>query len=190
LEIDRYRTPNALRSDRYNKRHPKRIRALTSLAGTRDDNLPIGSPTSLPAHDKIRCGVLRRGCVIVALRDRAHAPEKQMGSGSDEQNGGSQMRDLASHVAPYLTVGELARYWLVSRRQIYKQIEEGKLPAIRLGPRSLRVRTSDAIQFERRSSLALPETDGKPQSTEQRHWPTAPVEKRRNLVPIGVTKRV
>ena len=113
-----------------------------------------------------------------------------MRSASDEQNGGPRVRDLASHVAPYLTVGELARYWLVSRRQIYKQIEEGKLPAIRLGPRSLRIRTSDAIQFERRSSLELTETDRKPQSPEQRHWPISPAEKRRNLVPISVTKRV
>jgi excisionase family DNA binding protein len=100
------------------------------------------------------------------------------------------VRDLASHAAPYLTVGELARYWLVSRRQIYKQIEEGKLPAIRFGPRSLRVRTSDAIQFERRSSVELSETDCKPRSTEQSHWPSSQVEKRGHLVPIGVTKRV
>ena len=113
-----------------------------------------------------------------------------MRSANDQQNGAPRVRDLASHVAPYLTVGELARYWLVSRRQIYKQIEEGKLPAIRLGPRSLRIRTSDAIQFERRSSVELSETDRKPQSIEERNWPTPPVEKRRNLVPIAVTKRV
>src|SRR5262245_57896169 len=76
LEIDRYRTPNALHSDRYNKGHAKRIRALTALAGTRGHNLQIGSATSLPAHDKVRCRVLCRGCVIVALRDHAHVAGK------------------------------------------------------------------------------------------------------------------
>jgi excisionase family DNA binding protein len=71
----------------------------------------------------------------------------------------SELRDLASHAAPYVTVNELSRYWLISRKQIYKQIEKGKLPAIRLGPRSLRIRTRDAVQFERRSSLDRPQSE-------------------------------
>jgi excisionase family DNA binding protein len=76
---------------------------------------------------------------------------------SDERNG--ELRDLASHTAPYVTVNELSRYWLISRKQIYKQIEKGKLPAIRFGPRSLRIRTKDAFQFERLSSLELAQSD-------------------------------
>jgi hypothetical protein len=36
----------------------------------------------------------------------------------------------------------------VSRKQLYKQIEAGTLPAIRLGPRLLRIRTADAREFE------------------------------------------
>ena len=42
------------------------------------------------------------------------------------------LHDLQSHKEPYVTVAELADYWLVSRKQIYKQIEAGVLPAIRL----------------------------------------------------------
>ena len=68
----------------------------------------------------------------------------------------SGLRDLASHAAPYVTVNELSQYWLISRKQIYKQIENGKLPAIRFGPRSLRIRTRDAVQFERQSSREFP----------------------------------
>jgi len=71
----------------------------------------------------------------------------------------SELRDLASHAAPYVTVNELSRYWLISRKQIYKQIEKGKLPAIRFGPRSLRIRTRDAVQFERQSSLESPQNE-------------------------------
>lgn len=70
---------------------------------------------------------------------------------SDKRIG--ELQDLASHAAPYVTVNELSRYWLISRKQIYKQIETGRLPALRFGPRSLRIRTRDAVQFEQQSSL-------------------------------------
>ena len=45
-------------------------------------------------------------------------------------NGVSTMtvKDLQSHSAPYVTVAELAEYWLVDRRQIYKQIDAGICP--------------------------------------------------------------
>jgi excisionase family DNA binding protein len=59
-------------------------------------------------------------------------------------------RDLQSHPEPFLTIQDLARYWGVSRRLIYKQVESGVLPAIRIGPRSLRIPTRDAIEFEQR----------------------------------------
>jgi excisionase family DNA binding protein len=57
------------------------------------------------------------------------------------------------HLEPYVTVAELARYWLVSRKLIYKQIEAGTLRAIRLGPRLLRIRTPVAIEFERSAHM-------------------------------------
>ena len=69
-----------------------------------------------------------------------------------------RVKDLQSHSDPYVTVADLAEYWLVGRKQIYKQIEAGTLPAIRLGPRLLRIRTADALEFERRANMR-PERD-------------------------------
>lgn len=82
-----------------------------------------------------------------------------MSSRIDGQDGEKRLRDLASHPATYLTVNELADYWMISRKQIYKHIETGQLPAIRLGPRLLRIRTIDALEFERQSSSALARHD-------------------------------
>ena len=63
------------------------------------------------------------------------------------------IRDLAAHTARYVTVQELADYWAVSRQQIYKRIESGALESIRLGTRLYRVRTSAALEYERRASI-------------------------------------
>jgi excisionase family DNA binding protein len=52
-----------------------------------------------------------------------------------------------------VTIADLSEYWMVSRKQIYKQIESGALHAIRLGPRLLRVSKADAIEFERVAQL-------------------------------------
>jgi excisionase family DNA binding protein len=68
-----------------------------------------------------------------------------------------RVRDLKTHPQPYVTVAELAEYWLVGRKQIYKQIEAGTLRAIRLGPRLLRIRTADALDFERRANMQAPD---------------------------------
>lgn len=69
------------------------------------------------------------------------------------------LRDLESYPEPFVKTEDLARYWSVSRRQIYKQIESGRLPAIRVGPRTLRIPTRDAVDFEKRlmQSGAAPE---------------------------------
>jgi excisionase family DNA binding protein len=56
--------------------------------------------------------------------------------------------DLEKHPDPYVTTSDLAGYWRVSRKQIYKQIDAGTLRAIRLGPRLLRISTAEAIRFE------------------------------------------
>ena len=63
------------------------------------------------------------------------------------------IRDLAAHPAHFVTVAELAKYWAVSRQQIYKRIESGALAAICLGSRLYRVRTSVALEYERRASV-------------------------------------
>jgi excisionase family DNA binding protein len=63
------------------------------------------------------------------------------------------IRDLSTHPVPYVSVGELASYWRISRKQIYKQIDAGTLEAIRLGPRLFRIRTSVARQFEENARM-------------------------------------
>jgi excisionase family DNA binding protein len=57
--------------------------------------------------------------------------------------------NLNTHSAVYVTVAELAEYWEVTRQLVYKHIQSGSLPAICLGPRCFRVRTKDALEFER-----------------------------------------
>jgi excisionase family DNA binding protein len=62
--------------------------------------------------------------------------------------------DLRTHVSAYVTVGELAEYWAVSRRQVYRQIQSGELLALKFGPRLWRVSTESARQLERSSELS------------------------------------
>ena len=64
------------------------------------------------------------------------------------------IRDLSTHPLAYVSVGELASYWRISRKQIYKQIDAGTLPAIRLGPRLFRIRTCVAREFEENARLS------------------------------------
>jgi excisionase family DNA binding protein len=68
-----------------------------------------------------------------------------------------RIQNLRAHPEPYVTVGELANYWLVSRKLIYGHIESGALKAVKLGPRLLRIQTAAAIEFEKRAKL-LPGT--------------------------------
>lgn len=63
------------------------------------------------------------------------------------------IRDLRSHPRRYVTVRELSEYWCISRKQLYKQIDAGMLPATRFGPRLLRIRADDALSFEVRAKL-------------------------------------
>jgi excisionase family DNA binding protein len=67
-----------------------------------------------------------------------------------------KIMDLQTHPEPYVTTSDLADYWRVSRKQIYKQIEAGTLKAIRLGPRLLRIGTADAIRFEEIARMSPP----------------------------------
>ncbi len=67
---------------------------------------------------------------------------------------------------PYVTVPELAEYWGVSSKHLYKQINAGTLPAIRLGPRLVRIRTSEALEFEHVAKMtAAGSADPQPAST-------------------------
>jgi len=64
--------------------------------------------------------------------------------------------NLATHPEKYVTVTQLAQYWQVSRKQIYKQIDAGVLEAIRLGERLYRIRTAAAIEFEEQAHMRGP----------------------------------
>ena len=64
---------------------------------------------------------------------------------------------LEEHPEPYVTVKELADYWSVGTKQIYKQLDAGMLAGIRIGPRLLRIHKADAMAFERRAKMR-PET--------------------------------
>ena len=63
------------------------------------------------------------------------------------------IRKLQDHPLPYVTASDLADYWKVSRKQIYKQIGGGRLKAVRFGPRLFRISTADAIEFERSAKM-------------------------------------
>jgi excisionase family DNA binding protein len=70
--------------------------------------------------------------------------------------------ELETHPDAYVTTSDLADYWRVSRKQIYKQIDAGTLKAVRLGPRLLRISTADAIRFEERAKMQPPSADQNP----------------------------
>jgi excisionase family DNA binding protein len=59
------------------------------------------------------------------------------------------IKNLSSHPVTYVSVRDLASYWMVSRRQIYKYISSGELPAVRMSARCYRVSTRAAAEFER-----------------------------------------
>ena len=63
------------------------------------------------------------------------------------------IKSLEMHPKAFVTTSELSEYWLVSRKQIYKQIQAGTLKAIRLGPRLMRVSTAEALAFERLAKM-------------------------------------
>jgi excisionase family DNA binding protein len=67
------------------------------------------------------------------------------------------IQDLATHEEPFVSVADLAVYWRVSRKQIYKHIEYGTLKAIRLGPRLFRIRVADAREFEEQAKMRAPD---------------------------------
>jgi excisionase family DNA binding protein len=68
------------------------------------------------------------------------------------------IESLESLKRPYVTVPELAAYWGVSSKHLYKQINAGTLPAIRLGPRLVRIRTSEALKFEHIAKMTAAES--------------------------------
>ena len=69
----------------------------------------------------------------------------------------AMIQSLEMHPRAFVTTSELSDYWLVSRKQIYKQIQAGTLKAIRLGPRLMRISTAEALTFERLAKMQQPQ---------------------------------
>ena len=61
----------------------------------------------------------------------------------------TRIRDLHDHPEPFVSPEQLAVHLNVSVDTIHRAIRTGALPAVRVGPRLLRVRTEDARQFLR-----------------------------------------
>jgi excisionase family DNA binding protein len=100
--------------------------------------------------------------------------------------GSHKIMDLQTHPEPYVTTSDLADYWRVCRKQIYKQIEAGTLRAIRLGPRLLRIGTSEAIRFEEMAKMSRPSED---QSTSPREGSVATDERSSSPNTTGRSRR-
>ena len=66
----------------------------------------------------------------------------------------TRIRDLQRHTEPLVTPDELAEYLKVSVDTIHRAIRAGDLPAMRIGPRLLRIRIEDARQFLRPAETA------------------------------------
>ena len=62
------------------------------------------------------------------------------------------IQDLNNHANIFVSIAELAAYWRVSRRYLYRQVVLGALDAIKLGPRSYRISVASALEFERAHS--------------------------------------
>jgi excisionase family DNA binding protein len=61
------------------------------------------------------------------------------------------LTDMRACSSAFVTVRELSEYWKVSRKHVLKLIETGRLEAIRLGPKTYRVRVQTVMEFERRN---------------------------------------
>jgi excisionase family DNA binding protein len=72
------------------------------------------------------------------------------------------IENLESHPSRYVSVFDLMQYWGLSRYALYKQIDAGTLPAIRLGPRLYRIHANDALMFQRSANLARKDDYGQP----------------------------
>ena len=59
--------------------------------------------------------------------------------------------DLEYHPFAFVTIGELAEYWRLTRRHVLDHIAAGNVEAIQLGHGIYRIRTATAIAFEQRA---------------------------------------
>ena len=60
------------------------------------------------------------------------------------------MVNLATHPEPHVSVAELAQYWAVSQRTIYRDIEKGALKIMRVGSTGIvRIPIEEARRYGR-----------------------------------------
>lgn len=76
-----------------------------------------------------------------------------------------------------MTVAALAKYWAVSRKQIYKQIEAGTITALKFGPRLLRIRTTEALRFEHDAKMTAVRRDERAQPLQHVPRHAAPADR-------------
>ena len=79
------------------------------------------------------------------------------------------VKDLQSHSEPYVTVAELAEYWLVGRKQIYKQIEAGTLPGHPAWSTPAENPHVDARAFERSANMRSARDESQSDSARDPH---------------------
>jgi excisionase family DNA binding protein len=101
----------------------------------------------------------------------AHQPQRMTKETKRAARPKAAIRRLEEHTEPFVTVAALAKYWAVSRKQIYKQIEAGTLTALKFGPRLLRIRTTEALRFEQDAKMTAVRRDepGQPLRHVPRH---------------------
>ena len=58
----------------------------------------------------------------------------------------TRIENLATHPEPFITVKQLAMYWGVAEKTIYRGIDKGSLVVTRIG-RAVRIATDDARRF-------------------------------------------
>lgn len=52
----------------------------------------------------------------------------------------------------FLTVAEVAKRWRVSNMTVYRMVESGTLPALKIGKRSVRIPESAVTDYEEKNS--------------------------------------
>lgn len=66
----------------------------------------------------------------------------------------SAILDLATHPSPHVTVEELASYWNVSTKTIYRDIDKGALDVLRVGSgQSIRIPIANARAYGKPNSV-------------------------------------
>ena len=114
-----------------------------------NDRAPLNATGVLPSPASARQS---RGSAMAKVQDLAdhHARAHQ---NEDRRTDAWRQSKKTVDTGKFVTVSELADYWHVSERSIYRHILKGALPVVRIGPFGrLRIRTRDALSYGRADS--------------------------------------